>query len=61
MPSHTLTPATATTTPSPPPQAAYCINLLTRLATLPLRRRLPDFYILGFPVCGGLLCMGLLT
>jgi len=33
-------------------EGAYCMNVLTRLATLPLRRRLPDFYILGFPVGG---------
>ena len=31
-------------------EASYCINVLKRMFTLPLRRKLPDFYIVGFPV-----------
>lgn len=31
-------------------EGAYCINVVTRLLTLPLRTSLPDFYIIGFPV-----------
>ena len=31
-------------------EASYCINVLKRFFTLPLRRKLPDFYIVGFPV-----------
>lgn len=31
---------------------SYAINTLTRLFTLPMRRSLPSFYILGFPKCG---------
>lgn len=31
-------------------EASYCINVLKRLLTLPLRKKLPDFYIVGFPV-----------
>ncbi|KXZ54517.1 hypothetical protein GPECTOR_4g582 [Gonium pectorale] len=33
-------------------EASHCINVLTRLLTLPLRPHLPSFYILGFPKCG---------
>ncbi|EFJ52044.1 hypothetical protein VOLCADRAFT_87176 [Volvox carteri f. nagariensis] len=33
-------------------EASHCINILTRLLTLPLRPYLPSFYILGFPKCG---------
>ncbi|KAG2433221.1 hypothetical protein HXX76_008291 [Chlamydomonas incerta] len=33
-------------------EASHCINILTRLLTLPLRPHLPSFYILGFPKCG---------
>lgn len=30
----------------------YCANVCRRLLTLPLRRRAPDFLIVGFPKCG---------
>ncbi|GLC48240.1 hypothetical protein PLESTB_000074200 [Pleodorina starrii] len=33
-------------------ESSHCINILTRLLTLPLRPHLPSFYILGFPKCG---------
>lgn len=33
-------------------EASYCINVVTRFVTLPWRRSLPDFYIVGFPKCG---------
>eukprot|EP00210_Caulerpa_lentillifera_P001312 g1262.t1 len=33
-------------------EASYCINVLKRLYTLPLRQKLPDFYIVGFPKAG---------
>jgi hypothetical protein len=33
-------------------EASYCINVLKRLFTLPFRRKLPDFYIVGFPKAG---------
>ncbi len=33
-------------------EASHCINILTRLLTLPLRPHLPAFYVLGFPVRG---------
>jgi hypothetical protein len=33
-------------------EGAYCINVVTRLLTLPLRTALPDFYIVGFPKAG---------
>lgn len=33
-------------------EGSYSINLLTRFFTLPLRRNVPDFYILGFPKAG---------
>jgi hypothetical protein len=33
-------------------EGAHCVTVVSRLATLPLRRRLPDFYIAGFPKCG---------
>jgi hypothetical protein len=33
-------------------EAVYCMNVLRRYLTLPLRRNLPDVYILGFPKCG---------
>lgn len=33
-------------------EGSYCINVVTRLVTLPWRRSLPDFYIVGFPVRG---------
>ena len=36
-------------------EASYCINVLKRIFTLPLRRKLPDFYIVGFPVAKFLL------
>lgn len=31
-------------------EASYCINVVTRFLTLPLRRQLPAFHIVGFPV-----------
>jgi hypothetical protein len=31
-------------------EGAYCINVVTRLLTLPLRTALPSFYVVGFPV-----------
>ncbi|KAG1676354.1 hypothetical protein FOA52_001149 [Chlamydomonas sp. UWO 241] len=33
-------------------EGSYCINFYTRWLTLPIRRSLPDFYIMGFPKCG---------
>lgn len=36
-------------------EASYCINTLTRLLTLPMRRQLPAFYIVGFPVSRSIL------
>ncbi|GMH40491.1 hypothetical protein BSKO_08395 [Bryopsis sp. KO-2023] len=33
-------------------EASYCINVLKRMLTLPLRRQLPEFYIVGFPKAG---------
>ncbi|MEW5320275.1 MAG: hypothetical protein WDW38_011357 [Sanguina aurantia] len=33
-------------------EASYCINVTTRFLTLPLRRQLPAFHIVGFPKCG---------
>lgn len=33
-------------------EAAYCMNVVRRYLTLPMRQRLPDVYILGFPKCG---------
>lgn len=40
-------------------EASYCINVTTRFLTLPLRRQLPAFHIVGFPVSGQtcVLCM----
>ncbi|PRW56323.1 sulfotransferase [Chlorella sorokiniana] len=31
---------------------SYTANVVRRFLTLPLRRRVPDFYIVGFPKCG---------
>ena len=33
-------------------EATYCMNVVRRLLTLPLRTRVPDFYICGFPKAG---------
>ncbi len=33
-------------------EATYCMNVVRRFLTLPLRRSLPAFYICGFPKCG---------
>ncbi|WPT17529.1 hypothetical protein PSENEW3_00005532 [Picochlorum sp. SENEW3] len=33
-------------------EATYCMNVIRRYLTLPMRKRLPDVYILGFPKCG---------
>lgn len=33
-------------------EGSYCINVITRFLTLPLRRDLPSFYIVGLPKCG---------
>jgi len=33
-------------------EATYCMNVVRRFLTLPLRRQLPCFYIIGFPKCG---------
>lgn len=33
-------------------EATYCMNITRRFLTLPLRRRVPDVFILGFPKCG---------
>ena len=33
-------------------ESAYCMNMARRFLTLPLRRNVPDVYILGFPKCG---------
>lgn len=33
-------------------ESAYCMNITRRFLTLPLRRNVPDVYILGFPKCG---------
>lgn len=33
-------------------EVAYTINVLRRVLSVPVRRRLPDFYILGFPEAG---------
>jgi len=33
-------------------EKAYCMNITRRFLTLPLRRSVPDVYILGFPKCG---------
>jgi hypothetical protein len=33
-------------------EATYCMNVTRRFLTLPLRRRVPDVFILGFPKCG---------
>lgn len=33
-------------------EGTYCMSVWRRWLTLPLRRSLPDFYILGFPKCG---------
>ena len=33
-------------------EATYCMNVTRRFLTLPLRRRVPDVFVLGFPKCG---------
>ena len=33
-------------------EGTYCMNVTRRMLTLPLRRRVPDIFILGFPKCG---------
>jgi hypothetical protein len=33
-------------------EATYCMNVYRRYLTIPLRKNLPDVYILGFPKCG---------
>jgi len=33
-------------------ESVYCMNITRRFLTLPLRRNVPDVYILGFPKCG---------
>ena len=33
-------------------ETAYAMNIIRRFLTLPLRRSVPDVYILGFPKCG---------
>lgn len=34
-------------------EVTYTMNCVRRFLTLPLRRRVPDFYIVGFPKVGG--------
>lgn len=33
-------------------EATYCMNITRRFLTLPIRRSVPEVYILGFPKCG---------
>ncbi len=42
----------ATTDPSFRFDGTYTMNIVRRFMTLPLRRNVPDVYILGFPKCG---------